>query len=386
MELDRDALRTRIAALFQQNFTEGGELGAAVSIWQDGELLLHEFGGFVDRRRVDPWTPETAVLFWSATKGLGAACLLHVLQEARVDLGRKVSEFWPEFAQAGKAGISIGELMSHQAGLPALDDAVELLDYRAVITALERQSAEWVPGTAHGYHARTFGFLLDELVRRLAGVTLGEYWRKVFAEPLRLDLWIGLPPAKNRRVATIYAAKAGKPPQPVEFYKSLAVPGSLARRTFNSPRGLHSVSAMNTPETRAHAIVSMSGIGTALALGKFYSLLANRGELDGQRFFKEETIAQMTTTLSCGVDRVFGIPTAFSAGFMKDPPETTRRIFGSSALGFGHPGAGGSHAFADPATGLSFAYVMNQMEQSLLPNEKSLRLVDALVESAVTSG
>jgi CubicO group peptidase (beta-lactamase class C family) len=135
---------------------------------------------------------------------------------------------------------------------------------------------------------------------------------------------------------------------------------------------------MNSQENRALPFVSFGGIGSATSLAKFYAMLANGGELDGHRFFTPETIVKMTTTLVSGVDRVFQIPTAFSAGLMKDPPDTTRRLFGPSPLAFGHPGAGGSHAFADPAHGISFAYVMNQMEQSLLPNEKSLRLVDAI--------
>ena len=137
---------------------------------------------------------------------------------------------------------------------------------------------------------------------------------------------------------------------------------------------------MNDPANRAHSLVSLGGIGSASSLGKFYAMLANGGELDGRRFFSARTIALMTTTLASGPDRVFLIPTAFSAGFMKDPTGATPRIFGPSALAFGHPGAGGSHAFADPENNLAFAYVMNQMEQQLLPNAKSLRLVQALYE------
>jgi CubicO group peptidase (beta-lactamase class C family) len=270
----------------------------------------------------------------------------------------------------------LAQLLSHQAGLCALDARVDMLDYGAVIRALEVQKPLWLPGTAHGYHARTFGFLLDELVRRIAGKTLSQYWREVFAQPLNLDLWIGLPEKENPRVATVYAVKGGRPPEPKQFYSDLRTPGTLARKTFTSPYGLNSVSAMNTPENRARPIVSFGGIGSASALAKFYFMLANGGKLDGQTFFSEETITWMTTNLVDGMDRVFQIPTAFSAGFMKDPPNTARRLFGPSRNAFGHPGAGGSHAFADPENRISFAYVMNQMEQSLLPNEKSLRLVD----------
>jgi CubicO group peptidase (beta-lactamase class C family) len=335
-------------------------------------------GGFRSAKREIPWTADTIVLLWSATKGLGSACLLHLLQERGLLLTARVSEFWPEFAKGGKGEVTLAQLLSHQAGLCALDASVDVLDYPAVIAALEEQTPLWPPGTGHGYHARTFGFLLDELVRRIAKITLSEYWRKTFADPLGLDIWIGLPESEQERAATIEAARPGGTATPPEFYRDLATPGTLARKAFTSPRGLHRVRTMNTQKNRAASIVSFGGIGSASSLAKFYAVLATGGEIDGRRFFTRETIARMTNTLVSGVDRVFQIPTAFSAGFMKDPPKATRRLFGLSPLAFGHPGAGGGHAFADPEHGISFVYVMNQMEQSLLPNEKSLRLVDAI--------
>lgn len=368
----------RLSSLFEENFAGFGELGAAVSIWQDGKPLLDLHGGFRDAKREMPWTADTIVLFWSATKGLGSACLLHLLHERGLELTRRIAEFWPAFAQAGKGEITFAQLLSHQAGLCAFDATVDVLDYPAVIEALEKQPPLWPPGTAHGYHARTFGFLIDELVRRIGGMTVSESWRKVFGKPLHLDIWIGLPESEQNRVAAIYPAKAGGIAAPAKFYQDLVTPGTLARKAFTSPSGLHAVSGMNSKENRARPIVSFGGIGSASSLAKFYAMLANGGELDGHRFFERDTIAQMTTTLVSGVDRVFQIPTAFSAGFMKDPPDATRRIFGPSPLAFGHPGAGGSHALADPEHNLSFAYVMNQMEQSLLPNEKSLRLLEAI--------
>jgi CubicO group peptidase (beta-lactamase class C family) len=377
MKLDAEDLKKRIAPLFQENFMRFGELGAAVSVCQNGKSIVDLYGGFRDARHEKPWTDDTIVLIWSATKGLGTACVLHVLQENKIDINERVVEFWPQFARAGKERITLAQLLSHQAGLCALDRGVDVLDYGAVIRALEEQKPLWPPGTAHGYHARTFGFLLDELVRRVAGKPLTEYWREVFGEPLKLDLWIGLPEKENSRVATMYAAKAGKPPEPKQFYLDLITLGTLARKTFTSPYGLHAVSAMNNLSIRVQPIVSFGGIGSAAALAKFYSMLANGGELDGQHFFSPETLRWMTTRLADGIDRVFQIPTAFSAGFMKNARSARRRIFGTLRA-FGHPGAGGSHGFADPENKIAFAYVMNQMEQSLLPNEKSMRLVDAI--------
>jgi len=401
MQLNTDELRSRLEPLFQENFEKFGELGAAVSVWQNGRELLELHGGFRDAKREQPWTDETLVLIWSATKGLGSACLLHVLQVNKIDIERRVGEFWPEFAQAGKEKITLAQLLSHQAGLAALDRKVDVLDYAAVVDALAKQEPNWPLGSGHGYHARTFGFLLDEVVRRISGTRLGEYWRRTFADPLSLDLWIGLPEKENARVATMYAARVGKVGKPhgpknrqsgSDFYLEVATKGTFPNKVFTSPAGLQAVSEMNKPEIRAQPIVSFDGIGSASSLAKFYAMLANAGsEPDGRltepntrQFFSERTLGWMTTTLSDGIDRVFQIPTAFSAGFMKDSKKSPRKIFGRSTqlpvrLGpFGHPGAGGSHAFADPENKISFAYVMNQMEQSVLPNEKSLRLVDAI--------
>jgi CubicO group peptidase (beta-lactamase class C family) len=400
MQLNPSQLLERLEPLFQENFKKFGELGAAASVWQNGKPMIDLYGGFCDARREHPWRADTLVLVWSATKGIGSACVLHALQEHEIQLDRRVVEFWPEFAQAGKDKITLAQLLSHQAGLCALDQRVDVLNYNGVIRALEAQKPLWPPGTTHGYHARTFGFLLDELVRRITGKTLSEYWQENFARPLQLDFWIGLPEKENPRVATVYAAKTTKAfgAEPKQFYHDLVTPGTLARKTFTSPYGLNVISKMNDPAVRAQPIVSFGGIGSALALAKFYSMLANGGSLNGQTFFSEKTIAWMTTALSDAMDRIFQIPTAFSAGFMKDslqgpavfsPPSDkerienspsliTWRLFGPSRTSFGHPGAGGIHAFCDLENKIGFAYVMNQMEQSLLPNDKSLRLVDAI--------
>jgi CubicO group peptidase (beta-lactamase class C family) len=378
MKLDAEELKNRIAPLFEENFTRFGELGAAVSIWQNGKPVVDLCGGFRDARHEHSWTSDTLVLIWSATKGIGSACVLHVLQENKVDINQRVVEFWPGFAQAGKEKITLAQLLSHQVGLCALDRRVDVLDYGAVIRALEEQKPLWPPGTAHGYHARSFGFLLDELVRRIAGKPLAEYWREIFGERLKLDLWIGLPETENPRVATMYAAKAGTPAEPKQFYTDLITPGTLARKAFTSPYGLYAVSAMNNISIRAQPIVSFGGIGSASSLAKFYAMLANGGKWEDRQFFSHETLRWMTTTLADDIDRVFQIPTAFSGGFMKEAENARRKIFHGSRFSFGHPGAGGSHAFADPENKIAFAYVMNQMEQSLLPNEKSLRLVDEI--------
>src|SRR6266496_247994 len=291
MQLQSSSLLQRLKPLFRENFEKFGELGAAVSVWQNGKPIIDLCGGFRDARRENPWMSDALVLVWSATKGIGSACVLHTLQEHKIDISKRVAEFWPEFVQASKEKVTLAQLLSHQAGLCALDRRVDVLDYDAVIRALEAQEPLWPPETAHGYHARTFGFLLDELVRRIAGKTLSDYWQQNFARPLGFNFWIGLPEKENPRVATVYAAKSGRPPEPKQFYNDLTTPGTLVRKTFTSPYGLQSVSGMNTPAVRAQPIVSLGGIGSASALAKFYSMLANGGKLGEQIFFSEETIS-----------------------------------------------------------------------------------------------
>ncbi|MCE9611751.1 MAG: beta-lactamase family protein [Chthoniobacter sp.] len=369
----------RIATLFHENFTAYGELGASVCVWREGREVLSLAGGFRDRARTLPWTDETPVLFWSATKGLAAACLLHACQEHAISPLRLVAEVWPDFSQAGKERVTIAELLSHQAGLPALTPTVDVLDHAAVAAALAAETPHWPPGIGHGYHPRTFGYLVDELLRRITGTALREYWRDQIAEPLGLDVWIGLPP--EREAAAVFPAKTA-PPKGDPFYTAFLTPDSLTARAFATPRGLHSVASMNSPEARAASLGAFGGIGTARGLAKFYALLAGGGEWAGRRFFQPATLDWMTTTLTQGLDRVLLAETAFSAGFMRDPADARgakrRTHFGPSPRAFGHPGAGGSHAFADPDTGLAFAYVMNQMEPGVFPGPKCLRLVAAL--------
>jgi len=371
----------RFAELFYENFTAFEELGASVSVWRDGEEVVSLAGGFKDRQKTEPWTIETKVLFWSATKGLSAACLLHACQNRGFSLTTRVVEIWPEFGQAGKERVTIGQLLSHQAGVPVLTPVVSALDHRAVAEALAAEAPHWPLGQGHGYHPRTFGYLVDELLRRITGVPLRDYWRTQFAAPLDLDVWIGMPPEKAPEVSSIYPAKNGSSKDD-PFYVAFMTPSSLTARAFASPRGLHSVASMNTAEGRTASLGAFGGVGSASSLGKFYALLAEGGKLEGRRFFEPSTMEWMTTTLTQGQDRILLLETAFSAGFMRDPVDAEgrkmRTNYGPSGRAFGHPGAGGSIAFADPENRVAFAYVMNQMEPGVLPGPKALRLIDAL--------
>ena len=366
--------------LFAENFDQLGEVGASVCIRCRGEELVHLAGGYRDREKTLRWTRETPVLIWSATKALASACLIHAASEHRIELDRKVVDLWPEYGQNGKADTTLLHVLSHQAGQPALRDlSISILDHTAVAGQLARQEPFWKPGAAHGYHPRTYGFLVDELVRRIThGTSIGAYFRLIFGDPLELSLWIGVPESIAHEVAPIYAPRKARTPGSDEpFYQALSDHGSLTRRAFSSPSGLYSPSQMNDPKVRRYSLPSLGGIGTAGALARFYQTLCS------DEIFSAEMIRRIAATQCTGQDEILRIDTAFGIGFMKDPQDgskKTRRIFGPELDGFGQPGSGGSLGFCDQKNGIAFAYVMNQMEPGLFPNEKSLRLVDHLYE------
>jgi len=368
---------------FQKNFSVRGEVGAAVSVWRHGVEVLSLFGGQTRKEGGEPWGQGTLVPVYSATKGPAAAVVLVLLEEAGLEPVDEVAEVWPEFAQNGKARFTFAEMLSHQAGVAALDEPVSIFDHAAVVRALEEQCANWQPGSGHGYHPRTSGFLLEELARRLGGgKSLGQSWRERFGVPLGLDFWIGLQEGEFGRVAQLYPGKATRESADTSFYQAFNDPGSLTRRAFASPRGLQAVAEMNTPKGWRRGLPSMGGTGSARGLAKFYAALANRGVIGGVRVCSETVLGWMGGLQISGQDLVLLGDSAFTCGFMKDPEDGSshkkRRHFGPSRQAFGHPGAGGSHAFADPENGTAFAYVMNQMELGVLPGERPLSLVRAL--------
>jgi CubicO group peptidase (beta-lactamase class C family) len=373
----------RVQEIFESNFVRGAEVGASVAVWQNGTQAFCFCHGWRDSERELPWTPDTMVLVWSATKGLASACLLHALEGAGLQLSTRMSEFWPEFAQNGKELLTVGEVVSHRAGLSALTDkTVGIRDHDAVVRAIESQAPLWDERDEHGYSPRIYGYIADESVRKLAGIPLGEYWRKHFGEPMELDLWIGLPESLHHRAAQMIAARPGCGDTEDDFSQAMVTPGSLTREAFSTPSGAISPSAMNSPTLRSASLPSLGAIGSANSLAKFYAMLSLEGEWAGQRYFSPETIRWMSTRLAQGKDKTLHTETAFSAGFMLDPLDASgqkkRFTFGLTISAFGHPGAGGSLAFADPENHIGFAYVMNQMESGVLPKSRAVALVHAL--------
>lgn len=377
----------RVEEAFAKNLREGADVGAAVAAWRDGEVMFSYFHGWRDAGRSEPWDRDTIVLIWSATKGLASTCLLHALDEAGLNLSTVVAGVWPEFGQTGKSDITMGEVASHRAGLAALADrTAPMLDHDAVVRAIETQAPLWRLGEGHGYGPRTYGFVADEIVRRITGETLGAYWRKHFGDPLKLDAWIGLPEHLHDRAAQILAARMSPNEPKDEFAEAMAQPDSITRAAFTTPAGMLSPSGMNTTTARTASIPSFGALASAHALAKFYGMLAQGGTWERKTYVSQKVLEWMTTPLAQGWDKTLQTETAFSAGFMMDPVDTEgkkkRKLFGPSAKAFGHPGAGGSLGFADPENGIGFAYVMNQMETGVLPKARAWGLVEALYDFA----
>lgn len=365
----------KILEVFERNFRDRGEIGASVSVWWNGTELLSEGHGWCEKEMTRPWTGDTLVPVYSATKVPSAATLLLALESKGLSEETLVREVWPAFPVA-EARFS--HLLSHQCGLAVLDRKADVFDHAAVVEAVESQIPAWGLGEGHGYHPRMFGALVEEPVRRLTGKTLGRYWRERVADPLGLDFWIGLPESEWPRVARLYPGKADKSDLADGFYKQLTTSGTFTRQAFSSPRGLHAVHEMNEPRAWSAGLPALGGVGTASALAKFYQVAI--GAMGGPL---SPGIRRALGTLQVsGDDRVLLRPTAFTCGAQQDPLDAVgkklRQLYGPSLSAFGHPGAGGSHGLGDPETGISFAYVMNQMDLSVMPGVKCVEMVEAL--------
>jgi CubicO group peptidase (beta-lactamase class C family) len=300
---------------------------------------------------------------------VAAAVTLQALQEKGISLTTRVADLWPDFAASGKDRISLSELLSHRAGLAAIDQrGLSITDHETVVAALAAQAPNWDFDGTHGYGARTFGFLLDEIVRRTTGETLSTRWERLFREPLDLDLWFGLPAEILESAATVIAPKV--PPASSPFSKAFGEPASLTRRALSEPGGALTPSVMNSPAMRMASLPSLGAIATADSVARFYAMLAT----DGGGIFNDETLETMRTTLAKGPDRVLIDETSFSAGFMTNE----FGVYGPSPSAFGHPGAGGSIAFADPEHGFGFAFIPSAMNPGALPGPRTRKLLAAL--------
>lgn len=367
---------------FRLNFSERGELGAAVCVTANGRAVVDLWGGIADHVRGRPWERDTLTLIFSATKGATALCAHMLVSRGQLDLDAPVANYWPELV-AGESGMPVRMLLNHQAGLPAIDEPMPpdaIFDWPAMVHALERQRPHWPPGTAHGYHAMTFGWLVGELVRRLSGRSVGQFFRDEVARPLGLDFWIGLPAAHESRVSRL--RMPALPAEPTPLMRALLRRDSLTAKAFLNPRSLMQPGQANSRAVHAAEIPAANGIATARALAEMYAPLACGGRLGQIVLVDRDTLAAMGRVESDGPDRVLLLPTRFAAGFMKsiDNRPDSSALFGPNPEAFGHSGAGGSFGMVDPVAGISIAYVMNQMGPGVLLGERGQALIDAVYE------
>ena len=363
----------RVREVFEQSFATG-EVGASLAVTVDDEPAIDLWGGHRDAARTKPWRRDTLANVYSTTKGMTAICANRLAEAGKLDLDAPVARYWPEFAQAGKAAIPVRWLLCHKAGLAAIRaplPATAFTDWKLMTDALAAESPWWEPGTAHGYHALTYGFLVGELVRRVDGRTLGAYFRDELAAPLDLDFHIGFGPELDERVAEILPAPPSPPGTPNPFAAAAQNPESLVGKAFGNPT--LGPGTVNTRAWRAAEIPAANGHGTARGLARIYGALATDGEVDGVHVLSPGQIARANTEQAFGKDEVLApLHSRFGLGFMLTQPMIP---FGPNPRSFGHPGAGGSIAFADPDAGVGFAYVMNQMQMGLAGDARGFRLI-----------
>src|SRR3954469_21174269 len=377
-----------VADAFRRNFAERGEVGAACSVYRDGRAVVDLWGGYRDGRRLRRGGRDTVVTMFSASKGVTAAALALAHSRGLVDYDERVATYWPEFAQAGKEDITVRQLLAHQAGLAVINRELSVEDLAAldvVADALAAQAPAWQPGTRHGYHGISLGWYEGELLRRVdpRHRSLGTFFQEEVAGPLGVEFHIGLPPGydPNRR-AVIHGVKAREMllhlhEMPPAFVFGFLNPRSATARAFTNPAVLAVIDNYNRADVLAAEIPAANGTGEVRAVARIYGDLATGGHGLGVGPATLRELAESATPPTGGLrDVVLRIPTLFSLGYIKPFP---RFRFGSSAnSAFGTPGAGGSFGFADPDTGVGFAYAMNRSGFRLTDDSREVALRNAL--------
>ncbi|MEV4112620.1 serine hydrolase domain-containing protein [Nonomuraea sp. NPDC049695] len=375
---------SRVREVFERHLADGAELGAAFAVYLDGELVVDLWGGVADRHTGRPWEGDTPAFAYSCTKAITATVLLQLAERGLVDVSGAVADVWPEFAAKGKGTITVEHLLTHQSGLPVVEEPVpvaEFGDLAAIAARLADQAPLWEPGSAHGYHALSYGFLVGEVIRRITGKSVGELVAAEIAEPLGLELWVGAPDtviartarlkAGDRPRAAVTEATGGVPDVLAEMAKAALDPQSLMNRSLANP-GMHLLKGgANHPDILRAGWPAAGVVTTARGLAGFYrSLIA--GDL-----LRPETLRDAVRPRVDGPDRVLLLETSFGLGYML--PSMTFLM--PSQTAFGHSGLGGSLGMGDPGRGLAIGYVMNKMANAVSGNLRGLRLVQAVYDS-----
>lgn len=367
---------------FQRGFEERGEKGAAVAVYAGGRPVADLWAGTAAPDGREPWRRDTVQVVRSAGKGVAAACLLLLHQRGQLDLDAPVGTYWPEFKAAGKDRVTVRDVLSHRAAVPALDTSLtphQAIDGVSGPRAVAAQAPFWTPGTDHGYHAQTFSWLLGELVLRATGRTVGRYVAEEIARPLGgLSLWFGVPADAVHRVGEVAPVDPPAPPPSAgprsrpkrAVTEAWADPASLTRRAFSA---IVPPPDENSAAYLAGELPASGAVADARSLARFYAALV--GDLhDARRLFAPATLTAARTVESAGPDRVLLVGTRFGLGFMLHGPASPFLAAGS----FGHPGRGGSLAFADPEAGIGFGYVTNGLQKNVTADPRAQALVRAL--------
>jgi CubicO group peptidase (beta-lactamase class C family) len=382
VDLDSGGVRVRgniapgfeaVIEVFANNFIQYGEVGAACSLYHRGRCVVDIWGGIADPATGRPWAQDTVVLVFSAAKGPTATCINRLVEAGRLDIDLPVAHYWPEFGCNGKEAITTRMVLSHQAGLAAIDGDLTLeqvLASEPVVQAIAAQAPNWEPGTKHGYHARSFGWILGEILRRITGESLGQYLAREIAEPLGLSYWIGLPAQELSRCATLIPPEGGS-----DAVAALLGADSLTAQVMSGPSGLFGYNEMwNRPDVLAAEMPSSNGVGDARSLARFYAAVID--QVDGVCLLDAAQLHRACVQQARGPDAVIFHETCFGLGYALQPSLAP----GAGPNSFGHPGAGGALAFADPDAQLGFAYVMNAMQLSMEGDPRSMALVKAAYE------
>ena len=372
---------------FELNFSQRGETGAALCLTVGGTIVADLRGGWTDAAHRLPWSADTLVNVFSVGKGMLAACLARLVGQGLLAPDAPVARYWPQFGAAGKDEITVRQLLSHQAGLPAVRAALPAgsgLDWQLMTSALAAEEPWWPPGSGHGYHVNTFGYLGGELIRRITGLTPGEYLQRELAGPLGADVHIGLPPAEHYRVADFawpiaQPDAAGGPGELTGNVPGERAPGDrmpihqMALTAYFNPPDFSGAGIVNTPAWRSAQMPSANMHATAAGIARIYAALAAGGALDGVRIVARGALAAAVEEQVYGRDLVLERPSRFGLGFQLTHPE---RPFGRGERCFGHFGAGGAVGFCDPDVELAFGYVTNQMGPRWR-NPRNTALMDA---------
>ena len=367
------ALNTRVRELVEQQIAGGRQLGVQVAAYKDGEQIVGVEGGRMGPEDGRPVLPDTLFSSFSTTKGV-AATALHILADrGLIDYNAPVAQYWPAFAANGKERVTVAQAMSHQAGLHAMPSPAtidNLLDWQAGLDWIANGTPAWEPGTATGYHAITYAWVVGGIVQGATGRHIKDVIREEIAVPLGIDdeMYVGIPAGVEDRLATLPGPTVGAAmpvPPDHDFFK--AMPQSLSWTLYNDMR------------VRQACLPSANGHFSAHALAKMYGALANGGAIDGVRLVSEGRISQMQQILTEQPDRVLLMPIPKGIGYMfGGAAGGVTGVFGPRRTAFGHSGAGGSTAFADPEVGLSIAVTLNQMQMSLQGEGPTFEICDLI--------